>query len=55
MDRRQLEYFLAVASHGSFTSAASALRVAQPSPSYTISALERELGTRRQVAWTSSR
>jgi LysR family carnitine catabolism transcriptional activator len=45
MDRRQLEYFLAVASHGSFTSAASALRVAQPSLSYTIRALERELGT----------
>jgi DNA-binding transcriptional LysR family regulator len=44
MDRRQLEYFLAVASHGSFTSAASALRVAQPSLSYTIRALERELG-----------
>jgi LysR family carnitine catabolism transcriptional activator len=45
MDRRQLEYFLAVAAHGSFTSAASALRVAQPSLSYTIRALERELGT----------
>jgi LysR family transcriptional regulator, carnitine catabolism transcriptional activator len=45
MDRRQLECFLAVASHGSFTSAASALRVAQPSLSYTIRALERELGT----------
>lgn len=45
MDRRQLEHFLAVASHGSFTSAASALRVAQPSLSYTIRALERELGT----------
>ncbi|RVX38967.1 DNA-binding transcriptional LysR family regulator [Nonomuraea polychroma] len=45
MDRRQLEYFLAVASHGSFTSAASALRVAQPSLSYTIRTLERELGT----------
>jgi len=45
MDRRQLEHFLAVASHGSFTSAASALRVAQPSLSYTIRTLERELGT----------
>jgi LysR family carnitine catabolism transcriptional activator len=45
MDRRQLEYFLAVVAHGSFTSAASALRVAQPSLSYTIRTLERELGT----------
>jgi len=45
MDRRQLEYFLAVAGHGSFTSAAAALRVAQPSLSYMIRTLERELGT----------
>lgn len=44
MDRRQLEHFLAVASHGSFTSAAAALRIAQPSLSYTIRTLERELG-----------
>ena len=44
MDRRQLEYFLAVAAHGSFTSAAAALRVAQPSLSHAIKALERELG-----------
>jgi LysR family carnitine catabolism transcriptional activator len=45
MDRRQLEYFLAVAGHRSFTSAAAALRVAQPSLSYAIRRLERELGT----------
>jgi LysR family carnitine catabolism transcriptional activator len=44
MDRRQLEYFLAVAAHGSFTSAASALRVAQPSLSHAIKAVEREVG-----------
>jgi LysR family carnitine catabolism transcriptional activator len=44
MDRRQLEYFLAVAGHRSITSAASALRVAQPSLSYAIRRLERELG-----------
>lgn len=44
MDRRQLEYFLAVAAHGSFTSAASALRLAQPSLSHAIRSLERELG-----------
>jgi DNA-binding transcriptional LysR family regulator len=39
-----LEYFLAVAAHGSFTGAAAALRVAQPSLSHSIKALERELG-----------
>jgi DNA-binding transcriptional LysR family regulator len=44
MERRHLEYFLAVANHGSFTSAASALRIAQPSLSYAIRSLEREFG-----------
>jgi LysR family carnitine catabolism transcriptional activator len=44
VDRRQLEYFLAVAAHGSFTGAASALRVAQPSLSHAIKAIEREMG-----------
>ncbi|MCW7945161.1 LysR family transcriptional regulator [Streptomyces hygroscopicus] len=45
MERRQLEYFLAVAAHRSFTSAAHTLRVAQPSLSHAIRLLERELGT----------
>lgn len=44
MERKQLEYFLTVASHGSFTSAAHALRIAQPSLSYAIRVLEREVG-----------
>jgi LysR family transcriptional regulator, carnitine catabolism transcriptional activator len=44
VDRRQLEYFLAVAAHGSFTSAAAALHVAQPSLSHAIKAIEREFG-----------
>ncbi|WP_046472501.1 LysR family transcriptional regulator [Allosalinactinospora lopnorensis] len=44
MERKHLEYFLAIASHGSFTSAASSLRIAQPSLSYAISVLEREVG-----------
>jgi LysR family carnitine catabolism transcriptional activator len=44
VDRRQLEYFLAVAAHGSFTSAAAALHVAQPSLSHAIKAVEREVG-----------
>lgn len=44
MERKQLEYFLAIASHGSFTSAAHSLRVAQPSLSYAIRVLEREVG-----------
>ncbi|MHA6626626.1 LysR family transcriptional regulator [Pseudonocardia sichuanensis] len=44
MDRRQLEYFLAVAAHGSFTGAAASLHVAQPSLSHAIKAVEREVG-----------
>jgi len=43
MDRRQVEYFLAVARHGSFTGAATELRVAQPSLSQAIRSLEREV------------
>jgi DNA-binding transcriptional LysR family regulator len=39
-----LEYFLAVAAHGSFTGAAAALRIAQPSLSHAINAVEREVG-----------
>ncbi|MUL41957.1 LysR family transcriptional regulator [Streptomonospora sp. PA3] len=44
MERKHLEYFLAIASHGSFTSAANSLRIAQPSLSYAIGVLEREVG-----------
>lgn len=44
MDRRQLEYFLAVSECGSFTRAAAALTIAQPSLSHAIGLLERELG-----------
>lgn len=45
MERKHLEYFLAVASHGSMTSAANSLHVAQPSLSYAIRVLEREVGS----------
>ncbi|MEV0358122.1 LysR family transcriptional regulator [Nocardia sp. NPDC050697] len=41
---RQLEYFLAICEHGSFTAAAAKLYLAQPSLSQQIGALERELG-----------
>ncbi|RJQ77367.1 LysR family transcriptional regulator [Amycolatopsis panacis] len=44
MERRQIEYFLAVVEHGGFTHAARALHVAQPSLSHAVRALERELG-----------
>lgn len=44
MERRQLEFFLAIAEAGSFTSAAARLHVAQPSLSYAVRGLERELG-----------
>jgi DNA-binding transcriptional LysR family regulator len=43
MDARQLEYFLAVADHGSFNRAAASLYLAQPSLSQAIRNLEREL------------
>lgn len=46
MDNRQLEVFLAVAREGSFTRAASALRLAQSAVSATIAALEHDLGAR---------
>lgn len=45
MDRRHLEYFLAVVDSGSFTRAAASLNLTQPSLSHAISALERELGS----------
>ncbi|MBB3664697.1 DNA-binding transcriptional LysR family regulator [Prauserella sediminis] len=45
MDRRHLEYFVAVAEHESFTAAAHALRIAQPSLSQAVKALENEVKT----------
>lgn len=44
MDRRELEYFLAIVEHGSFTAAAQAMHVAQPSLSHAVRNLEKELG-----------
>lgn len=44
MERRQLEYFVAIVEHDGFTSAAKALHVAQPSLSRAIGKLEHELG-----------
>lgn len=44
MERRQLEYFLAVVEHGGFTNAARVLHIAQPSLSHAVAALESELG-----------
>lgn len=44
MERRQIEYFIAVIDHGGFTAAAEALHIAQPSLSHSIKVLERELG-----------
>lgn len=44
MERRQIEYFLAVIDCGGFTAAAQELHVAQPSLSHAIKVMERELG-----------
>jgi len=46
MNFRQLDYFLGVAECGSFTAAALALKVAQPTLTKSIRGLEQELGTR---------
>jgi DNA-binding transcriptional LysR family regulator len=45
MELHQLRYALAVLDHGTFTAAAAACFVAQPSLSHAVRALERELGT----------
>jgi DNA-binding transcriptional LysR family regulator len=44
MELHQLRYALAVADHGTFTAAAEASFVAQPSLSHAVRTLERELG-----------
>jgi DNA-binding transcriptional LysR family regulator len=44
MTLQQLEYFLAAVEHGSFSAAADALRMAQPSLSEQVRRLEAELG-----------
>ena len=45
MERRQLEYFVAVVQHGGFSRAAEAEHVSQPSLSQAIASLEKDLGT----------
>lgn len=45
MDRRQLEYFLAVVDYGSMSRAGNALGVSQPAVSHAIRVLERQVGS----------
>lgn len=45
VERRQIEYFLAVVDHGGFTAAAAALHVSQPALSQAIKVLERDVGS----------
>jgi DNA-binding transcriptional LysR family regulator len=45
MERRQLEFFLAIAEAGSFTRASQVLHLAQPSLSHSMRMLEAELGS----------
>lgn len=45
MELRQLEYFVAIVEHGSFTGAAKALYVSQSALSKSVKKLEEELGT----------
>jgi DNA-binding transcriptional LysR family regulator len=44
MNERKLQLFLAIADEGSLTAAAARMRVAQPSASQTLQAIEREYG-----------
>ena len=44
MELRQLKYFVAIARHGSFSTAAQRIRVAQPALSTQIANLEKEIG-----------
>lgn len=46
MDQRELQYFLAVANHGTVSAAAAAVYVSQPAVSRRIAGLERKLGVR---------
>lgn len=46
MELRQIQYFMAVATHQNFSRAAEHVHVSQPSLSVQIGGLERELGTR---------
>lgn len=60
MESRALEYFREVASRGSFTKAAAALRIAQPAVSRAVRQLEEELGVtllirdKRQIRLTKA-
>lgn len=54
MDIRHLQYFLKVAQYKSFTKAARALYITQPTISKMVKNLEEDLGLCCFTAWASS-
>lgn len=55
MNRRNLEYFLAVSREGSMAAAADSLHLTQPALSQAIKQLERDLGSDLTLLYLSSR
>ncbi len=60
MNKRHLEFVIAVAEHKSFTKAAEAVHISQPSLSHAVASIEKRIGTAlfhrlgRSVALTSA-
>jgi LysR family transcriptional regulator, cyn operon transcriptional activator len=53
LELRQMRHLLALAEHGSFARAASALRLSQPALSRSVQTIEEQVGTRLFQRWAS--